>query len=134
MTFDKRAFLRHLQSDIFIRIRPSKIHGVGIFAERAISKGTDPFRLHRPLEWVALENSEIVKLPKIVQKIIADFYAPDGKRVYIPKNGLNVFDINFYINHSKTPNMKTADGGENFVAVRDIKGGEELTSDYSTYY
>ena len=131
---DKPAFLKHLREDIFIRIKPSPIHGVGIFTEKNIAKGANPFRLHKPLKWVGLEKQDIKGLPDHVKKIIADFYAPDGEKTYIPANGLNVFDITFYINHSDTPNMITTDGGENFVAARDIAAGEELTSDYNTYY
>ncbi|MCL5435845.1 MAG: SET domain-containing protein [Patescibacteria group bacterium] len=134
MSFDKKGLLKHLVEDIYIRIKPSQIHGVGIFAERDIPKGCDPFRLYQPLQWTALDASEIKTLPPHVQKIISDFYAPDGQQTYVPKNGLNVFDITFYINHSDTPNMVSLDGGENFVAARDIKAGEELTSDYNTYY
>lgn len=134
MTFDKSGFLKHLAEDIYIRIKPSLIHGVGIFAEKAIPKGSDPFRLYRPLEWTALEKSDIKSLPDHVQKIISDFYAPDGRQTFMPINGLNVFDITFYINHSDTPNMVSTDGGEHFVATRDIAAGEELTSDYNTYY
>lgn len=134
MIFKKKSFLKHLSEDIYIRIKPSPIHGVGIFAEKAIPKGSDPFRLYKPLEWVALEKPDVLKLPPYVQKIIADFYAPDGAITYVPKNGLNIFDITFYINHSDTPNMVSTDGGENFVALRDIAAGEELVSDYNTYY
>jgi SET domain-containing protein len=134
MIFDKSKFLKHLAEDIYIRIQPSPIHGVGIFAQKNIPKGCNPFKLYKPLDWVALTADDIKILPNYVQKIILDFYAFDQNKVYIPQNGLNVFDITFYINHSDTPNMVSYDGGENFVAAREIKAGEELTSNYNTYY
>lgn len=131
---DKAAFLKHLREGTSIRIKPSPIHGVGIFAEIDIPKGADPFRLYQPLNWAELDRADIESLPEHVKKIISDFYAPDDGKIYVPANGLNVFDITFYINHSDTPNMLTTDGGENFVAGRNIAAGEELTSDYNTYY
>ena len=134
MNSKRVSFLKHLSNNTRIRIKPSPIHGVGIFAEKDIPKGDDPFRLYKPLDWQELNKSDIESLPEHVQKIISDFYAPDGGRIYVPTNGLNVFDISFYMNHSDSPNMITTDGGENFIAGRDIAAGEELTSDYNTYY
>ncbi|MDP2933910.1 MAG: SET domain-containing protein [bacterium] len=131
---EKAAHLAHLREDIYFRIKPSKIHGVGIFAIKKIPKGTNPFNLAKPIEWIKYNRSELTKLPKHVKKIVSDFYAGDKKSVWLPALGLNVFDISFYINHSDNPNMISADGGENFVAARNIRAGEELTSDYNTYY
>ena len=131
---EKAAYLAHLRKDIYFRIKPSKIHGVGIFAIKKIPKGANPFHLAKPIEWIKYNRSELAKLSKHVKKIIGDFYAGDKKSVWLPALGLNVFDISFYINHSDKPNMVSADGGENFVAAKNIRAGEELTSDYNTYY
>ena len=42
-------------------------------------------------------------------------------------------DISYFLNDSKKPNLKTIDDGENFVTLRKIKKGEELTVAYKTY-
>lgn len=131
---EKQAYLAHLRKDICFRIKPSRIHGVGIFAIKSIPKGANPFRLAKPMEWIKFERFELKRLPGHVKKIIDDFYAGDKKSVWLPRRGLNVFDISFFINHSDKPNMITPDGGETFVAAKKIKAGEELTSDYNTYY
>ena len=131
---EKAAHFAHLQKDLYFRIKPSKIHGVGIFAIKNIPKGANPFNLAKPLKWLKYNRSELTKLPRHVKKIISDFYAGDKHSVWLPAAGLNVFDISFYINHSDKPNVASKDGGENFVAVKNIRAGEELTSDYNTYY
>lgn len=131
---DKQNYLQHLSHDIYFRIQPSPIHGVGIFAIRDIPVDTDPFLLNKDLDWVEFNRADFEGLPEYVKKIINDFYYGEGDKVWLPAQGLNVFDISFYINHSDKPNMITKDGGETFVTARDIKEGEELTSDYNTYY
>ena len=56
----------------------------------------------------------------------------DGS-VDISDSCLNGMDISYYLNDSKNPNLKTTDDGVNFVTMRKIKKGEELTVAYATY-
>jgi len=52
---------------------------------------------------------------------------------YVPDCGLQRVDISFFLNHSKTPNMREEEEGMNFFTTRVIEAGEELTVDYTTY-
>jgi hypothetical protein len=45
---------------------------------------------------------------------------------------MNVIRLNCYLNHSTKPNMRTRDGYD-FITLRKIMVGEELTVDYRTY-
>ena len=40
----KQTILEHLKNNIYCRLKPSKIHGVGVFAIRNIPKNTNPFK------------------------------------------------------------------------------------------
>lgn len=40
----KKVLLKNLQNDIYCRIKPSKKHGVGVFAIKDIPKNTNPFK------------------------------------------------------------------------------------------
>lgn len=48
-----------------------------------------------------------------------------------PKN-FNQLTIAWYLNNSTDPNVG-CDSNYNFFALRNIKKGEEITADYSTY-
>jgi SET domain-containing protein len=52
--------------------------------------------------------------------------------MHIPNYGLNVIHLNGYLNHSTTPNMRTRNGYD-FITLRKILAGEELTVDYRTF-
>ena len=78
--------------------------------------------------------SELKGLDKEILSLVDSFFV-------IHKNGmveisdccLNGMDISYFLNDSKKPNLKTIDDGENFVTLRKIKKGEELTVAYETY-
>jgi SET domain-containing protein len=53
----------------------------------------------------------------------------DRKKVSIPVNGLNSFDLAVYLNHSKQPNLRFKKTGV-LISLRNIAEGEELFIDY----
>ena len=118
----------------YCRLETSKIEGIGIFAIRTIPKNTNPFYGVKKHRWQKIKLSEFKNLDKSVKKMISDFFAMDGENNFlIPECGLNCIDISFFLNTSKKPNIKTMDEGTNFISLREIKKGEELTVDYGTY-
>lgn len=110
----------------------SNVQGIGLFADQDIKKGDlvnkdkDQWATIRYTEdqWRELEKSLSKESFRQIKR-----YAFKNKSdgLYC----LNLDDIRF-INHSKTPNIATV--GENDVALRDIKRGEEITIDYNTFY
>lgn len=107
---------------------------MGVYAIRDIPAGINPF-LGAVIPGSELfMKDELVGLPEEVQTMIRDFFVTDaGGHIDIPDYGLNGMDISYFVNHSKTPNMVTHDESETFVTAREIKTGEELTVDYSSY-
>lgn len=118
----------------YCRLQSSKVSGIGVFAVRNIPKNTNIFWGVKDERWANFNIKEFKPLGKEIVKMVADFFVvnPDG-RVEVPGCGFNGMNVSFFLNHSAKANVKTVDGGENFVTIRKVKKGEELTADYYTY-
>ena len=57
----------------------------------------------------------------------------EGGYIWLPTCGINNIHLDFFFNHSTIPNMKVDECELNFLTLRKIKAGEELTVDYGTY-
>ena len=133
-SIDKKKKILGNLSKTYCRLKPSKIEGVGVFAIRDIPQGINPLPENKQQTWITLDEKELKQVPKEVLELIDSFFVIEkNKQVEIPEQGLNGMDISFFLNHSKHPNMKTKDQGYNFITLRKIKKGEELTVDYGTY-
>ena len=131
----KEKILENLKNT-YCRIKTSNVDkgGVGIFAIRDIPKNTDPFYGAPNQVWREFKISELKRIDKEVMKMIDDFFVIEkDKTVYVPDGGLNAMNISYFLNNSQKPNVKTIDNGKNFITIRRIKKGEELTSSYKTY-
>jgi hypothetical protein len=120
----------------YCRIKPSFLHGVGVFAIRTISKGKNPFPGCDNIDFKKISEQEFKSLPLEVQKIVRSFCALKKGYYGVPVFGMNGMDMSWYVNHSVTPNLRLKTIGDNdvFVALRRIRKGEELTADYTAYY
>jgi uncharacterized protein len=115
---------------VYTRLKPSKIHGVGVFAIVDIPKGTDVFADEdEPIVWI--DKSTVEALPKPLGELYHSFAIIKEEKYGCPRS-FNNLTISWYLNHSERPNM-TADSDYRFYAVRDIRAGEELTIDYRSY-
>jgi len=118
----------------YCRLQPSGLDGVGVFAIRDIPKGTNVFYGSPKPAWLWFSKKELACLDREVKKMIDDFLPTSSQRgIYIPVNGFNGIDISFFLNHSDKPNCKNPDRSNDFIAIKKIKKGEELTSNYTTY-
>jgi len=97
-----------------IIVKKSKITGQGIFAERNFKKG------EVVLKWnpKPLKKSDIKNLSKKERTYVAII----DKKYYLMQPPER------FVNHSCESNTKPKDNCD--VAIRDIKKGEEITSDY----
>lgn len=137
----KKALLKNLNEDIYCRIKPSKKHGVGVFAIRDIPKDTYPFKLTGnqciKQKIINISEEEVKKLHPEVRKLVDDFYHKEDGIYGIPYRGLNSNDISFYMNTSKKPNVSFEyNKGCTMVVfktLRKIKKGEELLINYNEF-
>lgn len=122
---------KHLPHEgVYTRLKPSKIHGVGVIAIRDIPKGTPVFAEDDDdIVWV--DKKDTGNLPPPLREFYDDFCIVKGDMYGCPKN-FDKLTIAWYLNSSDKPNV-VADENYRFYALRDIKAGEELTADYTTY-
>lgn len=111
-------------------IRPSGIHGVGCFTEEPIREGEVVWGLHEGLD-VIVTAAELERQPAVIQRFL-EIYG------YVERRGgeevvVLCGDHARHMNHSAEGNLVWDADRYVAVAVRDIRAGEELTSDYYTY-
>jgi SET domain-containing protein len=115
---------------VYVRLAPSKIHGVGVFAVRDIPKGAPVFGEDDEPTTRVLAALVRRQRPEI-RALYEDFCILEGEQWTCPSS-FNLLTPSWYLNHSKTPNV-VCDESLRFFALRRIAKGEELTVDYATY-
>ena len=126
----KQQLLNQLSQRTFVRLGTSSVHGIGVFANRAIKKGQSGLFSNDSSEWIHLTHAEIMSLPQSSQSLIANFCLYDEAGYFVPEYGFDLIDPVIYINHAETPNIQSVNEGADFVALCDIAAGEELFLDY----
>lgn len=137
----KKQLLKNLKQDTYCRIGISKIQGVGVIAIKNIPKNVNPFKFSgdkfKKYQIVEVNEKEVNKLDKPVQKMVKDFFTNDDGFYDIPKEGLNSIDITFYMNHSNKNNINiVSEKNSDYMSFRTnkiIKKGDELTINYNDY-
>lgn len=117
------------------KIDVSKIHGIGIFADQLIPKGTRIWEYREGVD-SRIDENFLQTLPEPAKKQMLNYAYKN------PRTGLYVLcgdDARFF-NHSDTPNTDDLDfdkgvvQGEGItVANRDIQPGEEIVSNYRSF-
>ncbi len=103
----------------------SQIHGIGLFADEDIHEGQIIWEFN-PLIDLVLSEEEVNSLQESCKEQILNYSFKTINGYYVL-----VGDDNRFINFSEDPNVSDIpDVTSPSVAKRDIKKGEELTSDY----
>jgi len=129
---NKEALLKELASSTYVMIKPSPLHGIGVFAIRDIPKGTKNIFSKGVGDWIKVSKEEVDALPQHSKDLIENHCLFDEDFYFIPDYGFKLVDLVIYLNHSETPNVISLNEGEEFEAIRDIANGEELLVDYGT--
>jgi SET domain-containing protein len=104
-------------------IRKSLIHGYGLFARTSMKKD----------ELIAVKGGHIfdIALLRKIEDGIEDSYIQIENNLFIGAiHKFEVSDNKLFLNHSCEPNVGIR-GQITFVAMRDIRAGEELTYDWA---
>lgn len=128
MTRDE--LLHELSQETYAALKPSAVHGIGVFAIRDIPKGCRAIFSRNVGEWIKLPIAEVEKLPEHSRSLIETYCLYDETDYYVPDYGFKVMDIVNYLNHSSDPNIISVNDGEYFEALKDIPAGKELFVDY----
>lgn len=126
----KEELLNDLSQNTFVTLKPSAVHGIGVFAICDIPKGCRQIFSRGVGEWIRVSFDEVERLPEHSRALIETYCLYDDTHYYVPDYGFKVMDIVNYLNHSSSPNIIAIDEGEDFEALVDIAAGTELLVDY----
>lgn len=129
---NREKLLQQLQSDTYVMLKPSPVHGIGVFAIRDIPKGCRTIFSTGVGEWIKLSFEEVEKLPVHSRNLVETYCLYDESHYFVPDYGFKLMDLVLYLNHSSEPNIISVNEGEEFEALRDIKVGEELLVNYGS--
>ena len=115
------------------KLKLSKIHGIGLFADENIKKGQIVWKKNKNCSYVIFSEKEWRELKRKTSpesfKQIRNYtykYNRDGKYYCC-------LDDTRFMNHSSKPNIVENKLG-NDIALRNIKKGEEILIDYETFF
>lgn len=128
----KDKLLQQLHQQTFAMLKPSPLHGIGVFAVTPIPKGERKIFSDHESEWIEVSKEEVDALPQHARDLVENHCLFNETHYYIPEYGFKIFDLAVYLNHSDHPNLVSINDGEFFEAIRDIDAGEELLIDYGT--
>lgn len=126
----KEELLKELSEEIYAVLKPSPVHGIGVFAIRDIPKGCRNIFSKNIGEWIKLPIADIEQLPEHSRNLVETYCLYDDENYYVPDYGFKVMDLVNYLNHSATPNIISINNGECFEALTDISAGAELLINY----
>jgi len=110
------------------KVKLSKIHGMGLFADQFIKKGVSVWKFSPGLD-LKLTEEELDKLPKLARECYLHYcYHSIVDDTYVLP-----FDDARFFNHSKNHNTTSIDVPDDpeglEIASRDIEAGEEILCD-----
>jgi hypothetical protein len=124
------AKVRMPHTDVYTRLKPSPLAGVGVFAIRPIPRGTYIFEPDDD-DLVTVSTKWVQALEAPLRRLYEDFCVLKAD-IYKCPSSFNKLTPSWYLNHSDRPNV-AADRSLQFYALRDISVDEELTANYRTY-
>ncbi|MEI2749378.1 MAG: SET domain-containing protein [Ferruginibacter sp.] len=127
---NKAQLLAELAQNTFVALKPSPIEGIGVFAIADIKEGQSGLFSKDKSEWIAVTKAEVEALPPHSRFLVENHCLYDDEHYFIPEYGFKMIDLVVYLNHSDEPNVRSINEGEDFVALRQIKAGEELLINY----
>lgn len=109
-------------------LKPSTIHGVGVFTDIPIKKGKKiDFECD---DWRFVPDTEVPKHQRRFFRLYASETVIDGVYGWIAPLDFHRMSVSWHLNHADSANLITHDKGDTFYAVRDIAIDEELTINY----
>ncbi len=129
---NKEELLKELSTGLFVKLKPSAVEGIGVFAITDIKKGQRNIFSNDKSEWIQISKEEIATLPQHSRALIENYCLFDDTHYFVPEYGFKMVDLVIFLNHSDKANVISINDGEDFEALEDIAAGTELLIDYGT--
>ena len=133
---DKNQIIDNMNNIVLYKLKPSKIHGIGLHSIKDISVNTIIIRNITPIIGYHYTKKEIQKLSHENRLLCEKYFnCKDDKTIFIPQDPsvLSSFYLpNYFLNHSNNPNVKNENG--NIISIKNIKHNEEITINYEKYF
>ncbi len=126
----KEELLKELSAETYVALKPSAVHGIGVFAITDIPKGCRDLFSKNAGNWIKLPIADVEKLPGHSRLLIETYCLYDEENYFVPNYGFKIMDLVNYLNHSSAPNIISVNEGEYFEAILDIPAGNELMINY----
>jgi SET domain-containing protein len=126
----KDELLKELSQETYVALKPSAVHGIGVFAIADIPKGCRALFSKNVGNWIKLPIPDVEKLPEHSRSLIETYCLYDDEHYFVTDYGFKIMDLVNYLNHSSVPNVKSVNDGEYFEALVDIPAGTELMINY----
>ena len=129
----------YIVKHIFVKLKPSKIQGVGVFALRDIPENTYLFHIWEGNSgYYPIEESKLQTLPKELYSHIKDIflYSPEFPKdtntyIQLTKGCHWIYTTPYYFVNSDIKKYNI--DKDTFKTTRDIKQGEEILANYGRY-
>jgi SET domain-containing protein len=124
----------HLLNNVKTEIRPSFIHGIGVFAIRDIKKGEQLFKQWNNDTGIYLIPNKIFdEFPEKLKILLHRYFINQecGYKVIRLFKGMNLLCHAISFCNSAYPNEEMINIDTNGVALRDIEDGEEILEWYT---
>lgn len=115
-------------NDIYCKLAPSPIHGVGVFALKDIPIYTVIFRVN--LKTTTVDSKFLNRIHSTVARYYNDMLLSSSNTIEIPETGMSTIPTSYYLNHSEDSNAKVDIENNLIVAKKNIYEGEEVTINY----
>jgi len=126
----KEQILKELANETFVTLKPSTIHGIGVFALKDIPKGCRAIFSKNETDWIKIPITDVEQLPDHSKNLVETYCLYDEDHYFVPSHGFKMIDMVNYLNHSSKPNIVPINEGEQYEALFDIPAGTELLVNY----
>jgi hypothetical protein len=133
---DKNQIIDNMNNTILYKLKPSKIHGIGLHSIKDIPANTIIIKNITPIIGYHYTKKEIQKLNPEIKTLCENYFnCKDDKTIFIPQDPsvLSSFYLpNYFLNHSNNPNVKNEN--HSIISIKNIKQNEEITINYEKYF
>jgi hypothetical protein len=96
----KKELLNELGNNTFVILKPSPLHGIGVFALVDIKKGQRGIFSKDKSEWIRISKKEVEELPVHTKALVENFCLYDEESYFVPEYGFKMVDLVIYLNHA----------------------------------